>query len=692
MTTEQSRIRFATDILRRLGEELNPSVDQGLVELAKNAYDADARHCTFTLNGTDAPGGEIKVVDDGDGMSANDVIDGWLIVGSSTKSARQTTRLGRIPAGSKGLGRLAALRLGRRVEMKTRPRVERTVEYGVDIDWDLFDNAQLVDDVPLTIRRRTGVEGWSGTELLLVDLRLPIGRIDVKRLARALVLLADPFGDDPAGFEPSLVAQEYRDLEQLVRNRYFGDSDYHLAAVLDESGQASASVLDHRGGVLWAGNHDDIAARDRHGRRYDCPPATFDLWVYNLSFESFQFRTVTIQEVREWLASFGGVHVYLNGLRVAPYGNTGDDWLEMNLRRVRSPEERPGTNTSIGRVALRDSSDRLVQKTDRGGFIESEPFLELKAFAQDAMEFMARRRLEFAEKKRQTERAEASRHTRQSRQNIEAAIESTKGPQRANLQTAFERYERSRDREVTSLRKEVQLYRTLSTAGITTATFAHESSGGPIKVILQAAGAIERRGRAELNDRYEATLAKPVALVRRAAAALGVLTTATLRLLDHDKRRPGRVHVHDALMGVVETFQPFLSGRNVHVSFELSEGTPYLRGSQAAIESIVTNLLNNSVAAFERGGTHERRITFRTRPISDGLELRVLDSGPGIDGISLSDIWLPGETTQGNGTGLGLTIVRDTVIDLGGRVNALAKGELGGAEIVLTLPLLGWDK
>lgn len=37
-----ARIRFSADILRRLGEELNPHPDKGIVELAKNAYDADA--------------------------------------------------------------------------------------------------------------------------------------------------------------------------------------------------------------------------------------------------------------------------------------------------------------------------------------------------------------------------------------------------------------------------------------------------------------------------------------------------------------------------------------------------------------------------------------------------------------------------------------------------------------------------
>ena len=71
------------------------------------------------------------------------------------------------------------------------------------------------------------------------------------------------------------------------------------------------------------------------------------------------------------------------------------------------------------------------------------------------------------------------------------------------------------------------------------------------------------------------------------------------------------------------------------------------------------------------------------------LELRILDNGPGIQNISTTEIWLPGETTRKNGTGLGLTIVKDAVIDLGGEVDAIGKGELGGAEIIIRLPIIG---
>jgi hypothetical protein len=78
MSQQDVHIRFASDVLRRLGEELNPSVDQGILELVKNAYDADARSCVVELHGTDVPGGRISVRDDGDGLTPDDIINGWL--------------------------------------------------------------------------------------------------------------------------------------------------------------------------------------------------------------------------------------------------------------------------------------------------------------------------------------------------------------------------------------------------------------------------------------------------------------------------------------------------------------------------------------------------------------------------------------------------------------------------------------
>src|SRR5690606_33975500 len=83
-------------------------------------------------------------------------------------------------------------------------------------------------------------------------------------------------------------------------------------------------------------------------------------------------KSSTLPEVRAWLKHIGGVHIYQDGLRVPPYGGPGNDWLDLNLARVRSPELRPGTNTSIGRVTVTNVSGALIQKTDRDLFRSQE--------------------------------------------------------------------------------------------------------------------------------------------------------------------------------------------------------------------------------------------------------------------------------------------------------------------------------
>lgn len=685
-----AQIRFATDILRRLGEELNPSPVEGIVELAKNAYDANARDCRVELLDTHRAGGTVVVSDNGDGMDAGDIVNGWLVLGRSNKSADQVTRLGRTPGGSKGLGRLAALRLGSTATLSSRPRSDRSSSYSLEINWEDFNEAELVGDVPLTIERMQRPQGASdGTKITLEALRNTLGRGGVQRLARSLILLADPFGDDPEGFRPELVAPEFRDLEDLVRNRYFEDADYHLVAEVNREGLASASVVDWRGRKLFSADHADLAAR-RDRRPYSCPPASFDLWVFLLNALSFSTRNTTLGEVRNWLRAFGGVHLYENGLRVAPYGDTGNDWLEINLRRAQSPEERPSTNTVIGRVSVEDRQGALVQKTDRSGFIETETFAELKMFAQDAMEWLVARRMEVARQRRARERAEAPKRTTKSKRNLDQAIDDAPPASREQLKQAFNAYDRSREREVRALQKEVQLYRTLGTAGITAATFAHESSGSPIKVIGQSIKAVERRAKRALDGRYEtALLREPIESIARSAEALAVLGGVTLNLVDHEKRRAARVEVHTVLNNVLTLFTPFLAARDVEVRLDLCPGEPFLRGTEAAVESIIINLLNNSLAAFERSSSPKRVIEFRTTAEENVLSLHVLDSGPGIEEIRIKDIWLPGERGPGSGTGLGLAIVRDAVSDLGGRVDAVEHSELGGAGFIIELPILG---
>src|SRR5689334_24350988 len=101
-------------------------------------------------------------------MLPEQIRDGWLVVGESEKSATKRSPGGRLFVGSKGLGRLGALRLGRRATLITRPKSKPTKEYRLELDWDHFDKADLVEEIPLEVvehKRSRGAE--QGSEVII---------------------------------------------------------------------------------------------------------------------------------------------------------------------------------------------------------------------------------------------------------------------------------------------------------------------------------------------------------------------------------------------------------------------------------------------------------------------------------------------------------------------------------------------
>ena len=679
MTAEH--LRFSPDILRRLGEELIPHADQGIVELVRNAYDADATHCQVELAAIEEHGGAILVSDDGCGMSLASIRSGWLVLGRSGKGANRRTPGGRLPVGEKGLGRLAALRLGTEAQLTTRPAAEPGKEYHLTIDWSRYEGAEVVESVGLAVEERTTCE-QPGTTIEIRNLQVRLARRDVQRLARALLLLADPF-EHNSGFRAELVAPEYRDLEARVRAAYFGEAEYHLIAILAEDGIARAQVFDRSGALCW-----EAAGHTLSKEPYRTIGATFELWMFILEGTAFAASSATLGEVREWLEVVGGVHIYHRGLRVYPYGDPGSDWLDMNLARARSPEFRPSTNNSIGRVLVPDPEDRLREKTDRTGFIEDDSFAELRRFAQDALNWLTRERVRVRDERHRQQRAAAKIGVSSAQASLAQAVHELPAENRSTVSQAVRQLESAHAEETKTLREDIQLYRTLATVGTTAATFAHETAK-PATEVGQMINLIEQRGRRELGDRYEDALGRPVRVVKLAAAVLGSFAALPLKLLGREKRRNGRVDVHQTIAEVSELFGPFLMDAKISMELRLEAEDPRIHGSIAALEAVLANLVTNAVNAFVHGtpAARPRRMLIRTATDEGHLRLDVLDSGPGIAGLDLEEIWLPGRSTMPGGTGLGLTIVRDSMADLGGSIAVMSGGELGGAVFSISLPL-----
>jgi signal transduction histidine kinase len=684
---DSDHIKFAPDTLARLGEELIPNPDQGIIELVRNSYDADARTCIVDFSQVESKS-IITIKDSGDGMDLNAIRNGWFVLGHSEKAddANKRTRKGRLPVGDKGLGRLAALRMGRIAILETRPKSQPGVLYRVTFDWSKYAGQRLVEDVDFKIEKGS-TSRKPGTDITLKGVISRFRRRELDRLARNILLLSDPFGGS-TGFKAVLKAPGFKDLEKKVRRAYFGDSEYRLEAKLSNEGLASAQLLDWRGRVTHRANHNEISDSE-FTVPYKAVAANFSLWVFLLSGESFSMRKSSVTEVREWLSVVGGVHLYYRRLRVPPYGDGGHDWLEMNLARAKSPEERPSTNNSIGRVVVEDPQHFLTQKTDRLGFIESEQFHDLRRFAMDALEWMAKIRLREAETRRERERVKAPKTVVKAVEKLDQIVEDIPSRYRAPLTEAIRKVEQAAKREAKVLRDDLQLYRSLATAGTTAAVFAHEAAK-PITRIGDLVNLIKKRALKLLGRQYD-ILEKPVDLLERSTNSLKGFTAIPIYLLKRDKRKAERVNVQQVIDNVLAVFEPILQDAKIFASRESPDAEFFIHGSVALVEAIVTNFLTNSVQAFNREDAPviKRKIAVTTEPSGSWVLINFSDNGPGIAHIKIDEIWLPGRTTVPGGTGFGLTIVRDAVVDLGGTVRAIARGEMGGAEFIVKLPLLG---
>ncbi|MDB4951178.1 MAG: putative two-component histidine kinase [Gemmatimonadetes bacterium] len=114
---------------------------------------------------------------------------------------------------------------------------------------------------------------------------------------------------------------------------------------------------------------------------------------------------------------------------------------------------------------------------------------------------------------------------------------------------------------------------------------------------------------------------------------------------------------------------------------------PPVRGHYDALSRAFANLLLNAADAVGGGGEGAPggAVSVVMRVRDGAVEVRVLDSGPGIPAENLERIWEPDFTTKARGTGLGLALVKQTVQAHGGRVGARNRPE-GGAEFRVLLP------
>ncbi|MCI8364352.1 MAG: GHKL domain-containing protein [Eubacterium sp.] len=429
MRRNERSISFNVDAYtaRLIGRENVSKLEGAVLEIVKNAYDADAKvFCLYYSASENC----IIMIDNGSGMVEEVLRDHWMTIGNSSKKATYKTAGNRIQTGAKGIGRFAFDRISDRCEMLTISE-----QGGLEwiVNWDDFDGNKNLSDIKAqlfdsddTLLEYAHVNSWNnqgmakrignldlgntGTVFRLYGLHDDWNEKTMERLRNHLETLLPPdvvqdfdiyFFDDTTLAEMAKVVSanidsyDYRikfvvqgDRLSLYLNRNEFDFGEEEEKILREAGIAREEIPYFHGETKQMeftfaeiGETANLIG-DYKGVLY------FNKITYTKN-DAEKFYYKDIKGRKNFTREFGGIKIYRDHFRVRPYGEYGDndfDWLELSARSSRSsvglghPRNnwRVGSEQMIGLVNISRENSNLEDAANRNGIQEGPGFEQLK--------------------------------------------------------------------------------------------------------------------------------------------------------------------------------------------------------------------------------------------------------------------------------------------------------------------------
>lgn len=393
------KFKISSGLKDHIGKELITDDNVAIFELVKNSYDANAKNVKIVFKDMRSSDKKIIIIDDGIGMSKEDLENKWLFVAySEKKDLGKNMKNKRLMAGSKGLGRFSCDRLGSKLNMYTKVRTDRNFNL-LSVDWGKFEKDQKKEFKEVEVDLKTdqksiedyGIIGYSGTIIEISDLRDDWDWKKMQKLKGYLQRLINPLqipGGDSFGIE--LIAEEFvvDDLKQKydymkvngkIQNIVYEKLEIKTTTIecnISKDGEKITTKLNDKGINIF-----ELEEENKSGLK--------DINV-KVSYLNKQAKNTFTRLMGIDAVNYGNLFVFKNGFRVFPYGEEDNDWLQINKRKAQGYKRFLGTREILGRIELNDFRNEFFKEvTSRSeGLMNNIHFNQLKEFV---LEFVIKR-------------------------------------------------------------------------------------------------------------------------------------------------------------------------------------------------------------------------------------------------------------------------------------------------------------
>ena len=688
-TSSRVRFRVHARALAALGRDLVTDDVVAVMELVKNSYDAFANRVDVRIHrpeASDADTGYIEVTDDGHGMDYDTIRDVWCVIATPSRAERPVARSGyrtRAVTGEKGLGRLAAARLGDDLEVSTKKTGGPALKFS--LNWgDLFGVPNL-GDTGIRLSRLSGdaFRGAHGTTIRIGSLRSAWDQNKIEDLGANLARLVSPFGADDFTIRIEAPGQGgTADVRNVRPPRYMSEPKYRIAGRVDADGT-----------IHWRYRYRPIGRKDgREDERVDersgdrlpeaeCGPFEFEIRAWDLSPEDTrdiaEHYRETRSRIRGLIKEHRGISLYRDDVLVLPKSERARDWLGLDLRRVSRVGTRLSTSQIVGHVRItRADNPRIRDTSDRERLVDNPAFTAFRSSLLRVAGILEHERDADREDEGKPKSAKdlfgnvtaaplisQMEALREEGGNVEDAILATRA------------FAGKLDRARTDIERRFGYYNRLAVVGTIAQIIIHEIRNQTTVIgrgLRKAAEASKRIG--------DKALCRAVTLADGSVMALDGLAERFAPLARRRYRQGRRTSVlEEAIERCCEMLAPELRSHLVTVEKPAKTQTQ-VRIDPGELDAVILNLMTNSLYWMQRR-KDDRRLRFRVAsgPSADRVTVSVDDTGPGIDVRDRERVFRPGWTRKEEGFGMGLVVASEMVEDGGGRMRTSIPGELGGA-------------